>query len=493
MARVRRLLSPSPLLAPQWSAPGLYEIMADNDPSVLPPPSPEHRRVAAGQFERANQVIASGNHDYGIQLLLTCCKLDPANLVYRQTLRRTEKVKYKNNLRGSRLALFSTAPAKARLKAAKHSRNYLKVLECGEDILTSNPWDIGTQMDMAEAADALGLMDMAVWILAEARQKDPNLTVVNRSLARLYEKRGNFTQAIALWSLVHKVDPSDIEANHKAKDLAATETIARGGYEESVGGDMLAAKAGGTLTSAPERLSREVKPLQERIKANPTNPSGYLQLASLYRRERQHDRAREVLQQGLGATGNHYQLSFELVEMELEPFRDDLTQTEERLRQDPQNDKLQQIRQNLQKEITTRELELYRLKADRYPNELSHKLELGIRLLRVGQLDEAIKELQAARADARQSWKALWYLGHCFKSRNNWRLAKRNFEEARQLLPPDEAEAKKEILFQLAQGSADAGELAAALELGHELANLDFSYRDIGRRLDEWQERLQQA
>jgi len=64
--------------------------MADKDRPLLPSPSPEQRRAAAGQFDRANQVIAGGDLDYGIQLLLECCKLDPANLVYRRILRETE-------------------------------------------------------------------------------------------------------------------------------------------------------------------------------------------------------------------------------------------------------------------------------------------------------------------------------------------------------------------------------------------------------------------
>src|SRR5947208_1650719 len=126
--------------------------MSDHEVSILPPVTPEHRRVAAGQFERANQVIATRNYDYGIQLLLTCCKLDPANLIYRQALRRTEKIKFKNNLRGSRLAFLSNSTVRAKLKAAKGSRDYLKVLEHGEEILTRNPWDVAAQMDMAEAA-----------------------------------------------------------------------------------------------------------------------------------------------------------------------------------------------------------------------------------------------------------------------------------------------------------------------------------------------------
>jgi tetratricopeptide (TPR) repeat protein len=145
------------------------------------------------------------------------------------------------------------------------------------------------------------------------------------------------------------------------------------------------------------------------------------------------------------------------------------------------------------REINSRELDLYRRKADRYPTEMAHRFELGVRLLRAGQVDEAIRELQAARSDPRQHYRSLLYLAYCFKTRNNWRLAKRNFEECLQQLPPSDTATRKEVLFQLAQGSAEAGELSAAIELAHELANLDFAFKDIGRLLDEWQARLEQA
>jgi tetratricopeptide (TPR) repeat protein len=209
--------------------------MANPNGSILPSPNPEHRRVAAGQFERANQVIATGNFDYGIRLLLSCCKLDPANLVFRQALRRTEKAKYRNNLRGSMFAWLTTWPIKARIKAALAARDYLKVLEHSEEVLTRNPWDVGTQMDMAEAADVLGLLDLAIWTLEQARQKAPLNPPLNRALAKLYAKRGNFVQAIALWELVRKVLPRDLEAQHMIKDLAVHHTISRGQYESALG------------------------------------------------------------------------------------------------------------------------------------------------------------------------------------------------------------------------------------------------------------------
>src|SRR5438093_11504904 len=99
------------------------------DTPTVPSPSPEHRRVAAGQFERANQVIATRDYDYGIRLLLSCCKLDPANLIYRQALRRTQKAKYRNNQRGSWLAWPTTFRSRAGTKSARRAERYPDVLE----------------------------------------------------------------------------------------------------------------------------------------------------------------------------------------------------------------------------------------------------------------------------------------------------------------------------------------------------------------------------
>src|SRR6516165_3801290 len=157
--------------------------MTSHDSTRLPAVTPEHRRAAAGMYERANQVITTGNFDYGIRLLLNCCKLDPTILQYRIALRRTEKAKYKNNLHGSMLAGLRSWTTRARMKAAKRTRDYVKVLELGEQVLARNPWDTGAQMDMADAALALGLLDLAIWNLEQARQKNPRDLGVNRALA----------------------------------------------------------------------------------------------------------------------------------------------------------------------------------------------------------------------------------------------------------------------------------------------------------------------
>ncbi len=465
------------------------------DPHRLPPPSAEHRRIAAERFEHARRAVTSGNHDYAVQLLLTCCKLDPANLIYRQELRRNQKAKHKNNLRGGFFAFVTTRKPKAQMKWAKRGRDYLRVLDHGEQVLARNPWDTGTQLDMAAAADALGLLDVAVFILSQAREKDGKDATLNRALARLLEKRGNFTEAIKLWELVRQKAPGDAEATHKAKDLAASETIQRGNYDKAATSDSSAMRAAlqAQATAATDRAGREIDALKARIEADPTQPGPYLQLATLHRRQNHLDQALAVLQQGLGPTGRDFQIQVEVAEMELDPFRKNLALTDEQLKAEPDDEEFRKVRVRLLKEINTRELELLRLKSDRQPSDLNLRLDLGVRLLRAGQIEEAISELQQVRKDPRLLGKAAMYLGFSFKSKNNWRLAERNFREAIKNLPASEDASRKEVMFQLATGSAEAGDLSQAVDLGHELANQDYLYRDIGRLLDEWQTKLQKA
>ena len=484
-------------------------------PNAVPAPTAEQRRIAQDSFNKAKELIAEGGYDYAIQLLLTSCRLHPASVDYRRALRKTQKDKYGNNLRGSRFAFLTTPRWKARMKVAKRNRDYLKALEYAEQILCRNPWDLGTQLDMAEAFDALGLSDLAVFTLDQARQKYPKDATLNRALARQFEKRGDFQGAMVLWQLVREAIPTDVEAAHKAKDLAASATIQKGQYEEAASGTKDSPVLGRIEARAvdkQDKLTREAEPLLKRIEADPTEPSLYLQLAGAYRKNGQHDRARAVLQQGLGPTGNAFQIQLELMELELAPVRKNLEHAEARYRKLKEKkarpageegeeagdeemtlEELSALRARLAKEVLSREIDLYRVKADRAPTEAGPRIELGTRLYKADRIDEAIAELQQARRDERQKWRAALLLGMCFKKRNNWRLAQRNFEEGLAAVPENEEGVKKELLYQLASGAAENGDLPRAIDLGHELANLDFNFKNIGKLLDEWNDRLQSA
>jgi serine/threonine protein kinase len=192
--------------------------------------SDNQRQSAAELAEQARGQAAAGKLDEAIGMLRTCCRLDPANLAYRQTLRQLEKKKQPMPDQAGALSWLTGLPARAKLKAAQQAADYLKVLEHGEEMLARNPWDLTTQMEMAEAAASAGLATTALWLLEDAWREDRHTPALDRALARQYEKRGLFADAARLWRMVLDADPYDVEAHRKVGDLAVEDTIARGGY-----------------------------------------------------------------------------------------------------------------------------------------------------------------------------------------------------------------------------------------------------------------------
>jgi len=206
-----------------------------------------------------------------------------------------------------------------------------------------------------------------------------------------------------LWELVRKDVPTDSEALGKVKDLLASDTIAPGNYEEAIGGRSLAngaagnaspASRGKAATNAPpasegasapdkevlsvagDRLAREAVSAARAIQADSTNYHATCSWRAVppARSIRAGPRRSSG---GSGPTGNAFELSIALAEIEIEPFKQNLTLTEEKLKAQPTTRNSDKIRTHLRKEINTRELELHRSKADRYPTELTHRLRGG--------------------------------------------------------------------------------------------------------------------
>ena len=194
------------------------------------PATMEQRQVAQGQFQRAAQVMADGNYEYGSQLLVACCKLDPTNLLYRHALR--QAYPHLSTLQhGGFRGWYKLMALKLRLYLAKTRRDHLRVLHWGEEVLRRQPDNYQVHLDMAHAAENAGFFNLSVWILEQIK-KDSFQVRANRALALLYEKQGDYPRAIAFWEQVLRGEPGNFEAERKLKDLAARDTIVRGNYAQ---------------------------------------------------------------------------------------------------------------------------------------------------------------------------------------------------------------------------------------------------------------------
>ncbi len=162
---------------------------------------------------------------------MSCCKLDPAHITYRQALRQAaEELRRRQGL-GQWLAPIRVLIAKTRLKAAKHAGDFRKVLFQGEAVLARSPEDMATHLDMAAAARGLHLPYVEIWLLEQACKQDPKDPEPLRRLGAVHERQKDLDRAIAAWEGVKKLVPHDSEAARKINSLAIRETIVRGNYD----------------------------------------------------------------------------------------------------------------------------------------------------------------------------------------------------------------------------------------------------------------------
>jgi len=188
------------------------------------------RRAAAGQYERARVVLATDNQElaYAHQLLLSCCRLDPASIPYRKTLRQVGRALEQGRRWRRVLAPLRRLIGKAKIKIAETADEHLKVLEYGEEVLTLAPDDVSTHLAIAEAARALGLNKLGIWTLEELCKQDPENTDLLRILGRAYERDDEVDQALAIWNCVLRLVPYDLEAGRKVDKLSIHGTLRRG-------------------------------------------------------------------------------------------------------------------------------------------------------------------------------------------------------------------------------------------------------------------------
>lgn len=190
----------------------------------------EQTRAAAGQFERARRLMEEeGDREYTRQLLFSCCKLDPPNLTYRAALRQFVLAN-QPGLLGRWLGSLGGLALATRVKSARRSGDHRKVLEQGEELLARQPDDVSTHLQMAESAEALGFHDLSLWLLEQGLKQAPKSVDLMRAVALRLEKDNQLSKAIALWQMVRKAVPEDIEAPRKINALSVSQHISKGNY-----------------------------------------------------------------------------------------------------------------------------------------------------------------------------------------------------------------------------------------------------------------------
>ena len=459
------------------------------------PIPPAKRKRLQKVYTHASQKAAANDFDYATDQFTQCVLGDPDNAMYLRSFLSNLYKKYNNNKKGATLAGVWTKGSWASMKKAQIQKDWSNVLKHGYEILKLNPWDSSALLSMATASEEMGLDEVAMMFVLTAFNSSPKDASVCRACAKALANRKDYEQAIICWRRVEILKPKDEEANKQIGELQVKMTIERGGYEDAESSVDVAANkdalADQQVASAKTSTKKEspIETLEREIRRNPSSTEPYIKLAEAYFREEAYDKAEAVLTRGYEASKGDADIREKLEDAQLRSLRVKIRDAE-RERAAVKGDDLKSAEarkkhHQLRKQFDLKSLEVWKNRAERYPNDLTLKYNLGDFCQRTGNYKEAIGNFQQARNDPRWKGVCLLKLGQCFQQIKQYRLAITQYESAIAEIPDRDADTKKEALYcagRLAIGLKDPDTARRYLTT---LAAMDFSYKDVSALLDK--------
>jgi tetratricopeptide (TPR) repeat protein len=140
-------------------------------------------------------------------------------------------------------------------------------------------------------------------------------------------------------------------------------------------------------------------------------------------------------------------------------------------------------RQGLVRERDGFLLENCQERAERYPTMLEFRFELGERLLRMDQVNEAIQAFQKAQNSPKHKLDSLNYLGQCFMKRGMHDMALSQFEKALGEKTVMDQQ-RKELVYNLACVYEELGRREEAAKFFKEIYEVDIGFRDVADKVE---------
>jgi tetratricopeptide (TPR) repeat protein len=418
---------------------------------------------------------AAGNAQYAIDMFSACVNGDPGNAVFLQAFLAALRRKFGAKKSGTFTSLLS-AGGRTGMKRAASNAQWRDVIKQGVEILKSNPADHACLLAMAEACGNLMFVDCQAVYLRAALDAAPADAEVNRQCGRFAASQGNFDQAIECWRRIARIKGLAEEADREIAQLSVDKTI--------TAGKGLVGRAGNQAAAEPTKAGDRRAELMQSLRDNPADVDGTLELADLFEQDGRIDEAEKLLARALSASGNELKVREHVEDRQLRWAKSKVMIAEQRLATSDTPEHRETV-DKLKRAQLRQELEIFGARCSRYPENLTWKYELALRLKAAGKFPEAIRHFQEALKDVRRKGAISLELGECFQSIKQYPLAMQNYEAAVEVLTDRELELRKRALYRAGVLAAGLKDLDAAQKHLSAVAGLDYGYRDVAERLDK--------
>jgi len=443
-------------------------------------------RKAREHFEKGFSSMERGNFDYAIEMMTLSLDVCPQLLKSRRFLRAAQIKKFKTSPPSAlQKAMIPVKAAAKQMKAqASLKKEPLAALKISEELLAMDPFNQQFVNLNAQAAQAAGMPEVAVLTMESARETFASDVKMLRQLATLYTEVNRLHDARLVYEEIVRLSPNDPQAIKQLKDSTALDTMQRGRWTEQ--GDfrgkikdtkeaVLLEQQGKAVKSARD-IDALIEENIKKIEAEPQNINYRRALADLYVRSDKYDEALETLKKAQEMTGGaDPQIDRALSNAYVKKLDYEISAFE------ASGD--QASAEAWKKERADFLLDDAKDKVERYPNDLLFRFDLASQLYERGELNEAIQHFQLAQRNPQKRIRALYYLGLCFKAKNQHDIAIEQLQKAAsELLIMDET--KKDILYELGVLSESTGNKEKALGYFKEIYGVDISYRDVASKIE---------
>ena len=443
-------------------------------------------------FDKARKVAEKGNFDYAIEMYIEGLRHAPESVLdghvrlHELALRRQEKGGKKPSMMEK---INQLRPRR---------QNPLEQMLSAELIFAKNPSSISYAEAFLKAAIAADYKQTAKWIadllfqMNNSAEKPSFNTFI--LLKDSYAKINEFDRALLALQCALKIKPHDGELSDEYKRLSAELTVARGRYDQE--GDFRQSIKDREVQEKLQAQDSVIKTQDYRIKAiedakkaleeNPNLPKNIYNLAKTLS-EMEEDKfenvAIDVLEEAFRKKSD-FSFKERAGQIRIKQMTRKIREAASALDANPQEPQVKADFEQLKKQLNDVKREHYRLCVENYPTNMQAKYEYANSLLENKQYDDAIPLFQEAQRDPRHRIAAVNKIGLCFFTKEWFTDAIDIFEQAISSYEIQDDDIAKELRYNLGRSFESDGQDDKALEIYRKIAQLDFGYKDVRKRID---------
>jgi len=442
-------------------------------------------------FNKGFGALERGNLEYAIDMLSECLMIEPLFLQARKFLRAAEIRRLGKKATSPFAHAVSTiagAPLYAKVLGLQKSGKLNHALVLAEKLLRRDPLNPKFIMLFARVAADGDYTEAGVQTIEIAQEYYPDNQTMLNLLGSLYLKLGRTRLARACFEKLIALRPRDPAVLKALKDAMALDSMAKDGWSSTAeeGGsyrDMMKdEKEAGLLEKEGKAVRSEkdadtlIAETVAKVEAEPGNINYYRALVRLYSQRQRFDDAIETLQKAIVINPGDPELDRAMSQARIGKFDQDVAALKEAgdeagaLALGAERDQF--MFDNMQERVA------------RYPNDLRLRYEWGYLLYQHDYVNESIQQFQLAQRSPKDRVRALFYLGLCFKHKEQYDLALEQLEKASSEVTGMD-DTKKDVLYELGLILEIVGQKDKAAEYYKQIYQSDISYKDIAEKIEQ--------